>query len=87
MSSVRRLSLSVPCHLAEDLEYVRLRVGVSKSALVSVMLAEGLADIRELLESLPDRPSPDDIVRFRGASAEKAQARIDDLRALVPGED
>lgn len=83
MSTVRRISLSVPIRLAEDLDYVHKRIGVSKSALVSEMLGGGLSDIRGLLEDLPDSPTPDDVVRFRGASVEKAHARVSSLRDLV----
>jgi len=76
MSSIKRISLSIPIDLANDLDYVHRRVGVSKSALVSELLAGGLRDVRELLESLPEQPTPDDLVRLRGASADLVASRV-----------
>lgn len=87
MSTVKRISLSVPVALAEDLDYIHRRVGVSKSALVSELLTTGIGPLRELLETLPQHPTPDDLVRFRGASAEVAQARINALQTLIDGDD
>lgn len=83
MSTVKRISLSVPVDLARDLDYVHRRIGVSKSALVSLLLSEGLSDVRALLESIPDDPSPDDILRFRGASAELASARVNHFKSQL----
>tara|TARA_R100000664_G_C2740771_1_gene129303 strand:+ start:1236 stop:1493 length:258 start_codon:yes stop_codon:yes gene_type:complete len=83
MSTVKRITLSIPLDLAEDLDYLHKRVGVSKSAFVSSLLGEVCGDLRDLLESLPDEPSPDDIVRFRGASVELAQNRIARIQQRV----
>jgi len=83
MSTVKRMTLSVPVDLAKDIDYVHKRVGVSKSAFVSSLLAQGVHDLRELLESLPDEPSPDDIVRFRGASADLAKGRMEHFQSQL----
>lgn len=83
MSTVRRITLSIPVDLADDLSYVHQRIGVSKSAFVSSLLAEGVGDLRALLESLPDNPSPDDIVRFRGESAALVDSRVASCRSLL----
>ena len=69
MTSMSRLSLSVPPEVASDLTYLHRKLGISKSALVSRLLEGGLRDMRTLLESLPANPDPEDVVRFRGASA------------------
>lgn len=76
MSSFKRVSLSLPADLAADLEYVHQRVRVSKSALVATLLSQGVADLRKLFEDLPDDPTPDDIRRLRGASAELVGSRV-----------
>lgn len=76
MSTVRRVTFSLPIALADDLDYVHRRVGVSKSAFVSHLLGEAVRDLRKLLESLPPDPSVEDLVRFRGASAELTERRV-----------
>ena len=83
MSTVKRITLSLPVDLADDLTYVHRRVGVSKSAFVASLLAEGVHDLRALLEQLPDEPTPEDILRFRGASAELAEDRIQHFRGQL----
>ena len=85
MSTIKRLSLSVPLDLAADLDYVHRRIGVSKSALVSELLSPGLRDVRLLLESLPDDPTPDDLVRLRGASADLVADRVDRYQSQIEG--
>jgi len=79
MPKISRLSISVPPELASDLNYVHRRLSVSKSALVTSLLQDGLRDFRMLLESLPESPADEDIIRFRGASAEMVLARIASL--------
>jgi len=83
MSTVKRITLSVPVELADDLNYVHRRMGVSKSAFVSSLLVQGVTDLRNLLETLPEHPTPEDVVRFRGASAELAEGRIENFRSQL----
>lgn len=83
MSTVKRITLSVPIELARDLDYVQRRMGVSRSAFVSSILADGVRDLRELLESLPEQPTPDDVVRFRGKSIALVDQRIDTARSKL----
>ena len=60
----------VPPELASDLNFVHRRLGISKSALVTSLLQDGLRNFRLLLESLPPEPDDQDMRRFRGASAD-----------------
>ena len=85
MSGVKRVTLSLPTELADDLSYVHRRVGVSKSAFVSSLLSEGVHDLRKLLESLPDDPTPCDLVRFRGESVALAESRIQHFQDQLEG--
>lgn len=79
MTNIKRLSLSVPPEVASDLNFVHRRLNISKSALVTTLLQDGLRDFRMLLESLPPDPSTDDMIRFRGASAEVIETRVSSL--------
>jgi hypothetical protein len=83
MSTVKRITLSFPVELVRDLDYVHRRMGVSRSAFVASILAEGVRDLRVLLGSLPDQPTPDDVVRFRGKSIALVDQRIDDARSKI----
>jgi hypothetical protein len=83
--TIKRVTLSFPPELASDLNYVHRRIGVSKSALVSVLLGDALRDIRQLLESLPDEPDDKDLKRFRGASAVLVRERISNFQETIAG--
>lgn len=74
--NTKRLSLSVPPEVASDLNFVHRRLNISKSALVTTLLQDGLRDFRMLLESLPPEPDDQDMIRFRGASANVISSRI-----------
>lgn len=76
---VTRLSISCPQALASDLNFVSRRLSISKSAIVTTLLQEGLRDFRMLLESLPPDPDDKDMARFRGASAEMIVARMQSI--------
>jgi len=80
MTNVKRLSLSVPLEVSVDLNFVHRRLNISKSALVTSLLKDGLRDFRMLLEALPPVPDDTDMIRFRGASAKLISARMDALR-------
>lgn len=84
---MRKLSISVPDSMVSDLNYVSHRMGISKSALVSNLSADPIHDMREILESLPENPTPDEILRSRGASVDMVKKRISNLNQLVEGDD
>lgn len=83
MSTVKRITLSFPVDLVRDLDYVHRRLGVSRSAFVASIVSDGVRDLRELLETLPPNPTPDDVVRFRGNSIALVDQRIDDARSQL----
>lgn len=85
MSTIRRVTLSLPHQLVRDLNYVHRRIGVSRSVFVASLLSEAVHDLRLLLESVPDDPSVDDLVRFRGDSARLAESRVQALLSMSEG--
>ena len=58
-------------------------LGVSRSALVGEFLADGVSHVRKLLEIIPPNPTPADVLRLRGESADVIRARLDQLKGMT----
>jgi len=84
---MRKLSVSVPSMVVEDMDYITGRMKISRSALISNLINSPVHDMRVLLESIPDNPSPEDIIRSRGASADLVKKRLTEINQLVDGDD
>lgn len=82
MSKSRKVSLSLDATLVANLDYLSARMSVSRSALVTQLLLDGVAHMRRLVEVIPPNPTPADLVRMRGESVEEVRARIQNLQAL-----
>lgn len=85
---VIRTSLSLPNALARDLRDVAARLNISVSALVVQLLAEPMADLRQLLELVPEDVESLDAEqtrRLRGASADLIAKRVADAIREVGG--
>lgn len=67
-----------------ELDYLSKRLGVSKSALVNEILKESLPTMSEVFRLIPDAPTPEDVVRFRGESAKIVQQRLDFVKRTSP---
>lgn len=78
-----RMSFTLPPDVGANLRYLSSRVRVTRSALLADLLSEPLRDLRSLVEQIPAHPSPDDVVRFRGASEAIAKQRIDSLKGMT----
>lgn len=78
--SVRKLSLSLPAQLVDDVSYLAARFGCSRSALVGELLAEPVAVFKGIMESIPEDPTPEDVLRFRGQSVDLIRDRIAQLK-------
>ena len=77
-----RVSFTVPPQVRTNLDYLSARLGVSKSALISEMLEVPLSDLRELMEMVPENPTPEDVVRARGKSNSLIAHRLRNLRSI-----
>lgn len=78
-----KISVTVSPELVANLDYVAGRMGVSRSAIISEVLSGPIADMRTMLEQLPLDPTPADVVRFRGASAEVVKDRLTNLQGIA----
>ena len=81
----RRVTLSLRPNVADDLDYVASRLGISRSALASETLAESLGPLRQLLSALPaEGASPEEVSRrMRGASHDIIRDRLNHLRDVL----
>ena len=82
MPKMTKVSLSLPPSLVVNLDYLSARLGVSRSALVGQFLEDGVSEMRKLLEVIPPSPTPADMLRLRGESAEVVRARLSTLKGL-----
>lgn len=86
MSGLKRISISIPAELSDDLDYLSKRLEVSRSGLVSQMLLSAeLGKLRALLEAIPQQPSEGDIKRFRGDSRSVIEDQLQRLQSLQGG--
>ena len=83
MQKMRKISVTVSPALVADLDHVACRLGVSRSAIISELLAAPVHDMRAMLDQLPLNPTPADVVRFRGASAEVVRDRLSNLQGIA----
>lgn len=81
--NLSKISITVPPELVADLDYVSARLGVSRSALISEILPESLGIMRSMLEQVPLNPTPEDVLRFRGESAELVRGKIESLKGMT----
>jgi len=80
--NLSKISITIPPELLADLDYVSGRLGVSRSALIAEVLPDALGVMRKLLEQVPLNPTPDDVLRFRGESAEIVKQKIESIRGM-----
>lgn len=77
-----RISLTLSTDTKENIDYLTARMGVTRSSLISELLSQPAHDLRVLVESVPENPTPEDVIRAKGASRDLIKARIDNARDL-----
>ena len=86
MSDIKRVSLSLPSDLVEDVDYICSRLGLSRSGFISQLLLNlNVRSIRALVENVPEQPTADDVKRFRGSSAAYFEEQLQRLQELQGG--
>lgn len=78
-----RISLTLDAQTKDDIDYLSSRMGVTRSSLVSELLAEPAHDLRLLVESVPLNPTPEDVIRARGVSLELIRSRVENVKGLA----
>lgn len=74
--NVKRRTFSLNPALDEALTYLHRRLGVSKSAVVNELLTGPALDLQGLMSEVPEKPTPEDVVRLRGRSVELVKERM-----------
>lgn len=85
MSGFKRCSVSLPSDLVDDLDYISKRLRMSRSALLSSILAEGLPSLVQLVTVLPEdltKVTDVDARRFRGETADILSKQVADIIRL-----
>jgi hypothetical protein len=82
MSNLRKISVSIPESLVINLDYLAVRTGTSRSAIISEFLSDAVEQTRKLFELVPPNPTPADIVRMRGQSEQVIRDRLSSLQGL-----
>jgi hypothetical protein len=77
-----RVSFTIPPQVRANLDYLSDRLGVTKSALAAELLDTPLSDLRELMEMVPQNPTPEDLLRARGKSNSLIAHRLRNIRSL-----
>jgi len=83
MTKMVRMSFTVPPSLRDDLDYVAMRLGVSKSSVLTSMLSTALSDVVEILREVPLKPTARDSLRFRDSSVLRIHDRMRELDVIL----
>lgn len=83
MANMVRMSFTVPPSFRDDMDYVAMRLGVSKSSVLSSMMSEALSDMVLILRDIPPVPSEPDVLRFRDSSVSLINSRLGELKAVM----
>lgn len=79
----KRVTLSLSPETAASLDFIAHKLGASRSAIASDLLAEAVKPLAQLVRVLPEESGPDGALRMRGASADLIRDRLDHLRDLA----
>jgi len=79
----KRVSVSVPAEVWDEVIFVAGRMGISRSSLVTEALEGMVSAVVPLVKMTPKQPTPADVRRLRGASVELIKTKIAETMALL----
>lgn len=78
-----RCTFSLPTEMAQNISRIAKRMGISQSALLATLMEEPIANLAELVDDIPPKPTGADVKRLRGKSVDLIKRTVDDaLRDL-----
>ena len=69
MANLKKISVTLPAELSDDLTRASKRLGVSRSALLATVLEGALPPVMAITENMP---SPDDVASMQRYTREKS---------------
>lgn len=78
-----RCTFTLPVPLATGIARIAKRIGISQSALLAQLLEEPIADLVALVQSIPEDPTPGDVLRARGQSVDLIEQRVHEVLAAA----
>ena len=83
LMGMSKISVSLPTEIVSDLDYLAVRTGVSRSALIGQLLQESVPEVRRILELVPPNPTPAEMLRMRGQSEDLIRERLQSLKGMT----
>jgi len=78
-----RATFTLSAPTATGISYIAKRMGITQSALLNQLLAQPIADLKALLETIPPTPDHESVLRMRGASVDVINRRITELQGVL----
>jgi len=75
-----RTSFSIPRELYDELGEASETLGITKSAIVSQILSQGVSAILAVAKHIPKENTPEELKRFRGKSGEVIEEKLRQFR-------
>lgn len=84
MSKTKRMSMTIPETVFNDLEYVSRHLRVSRSSLISEILGSNIGSIRTIIEQcIPDGSDLNDDASSLARDPEKVRSYLDSLSSAL----
>ncbi len=83
--SVKRVTLSLPIRVLDDLDFVSKTLGLSRSSFVSGMLSSSLPPLVPICHNMSSKDSSGDSKRYRGDAKEEIKTLVQNLQDLAEG--
>lgn len=85
MAETRRITMTIPAGLVEKLDRLSSLCHISRSALVTELLAESVEAL-DLALGVMKTPSPENVRRYRGDSIQLVEQKVSELKRLLDGD-
>jgi hypothetical protein len=87
-TKAKRLNLTLPPNMYDNLTYVARRMGISASSLVFNIGNDSIAHMASIMRSIPETGATDTIIkRLRGESISYIQEKYDGVMGDLGGDD
>jgi hypothetical protein len=78
----KKITFSIPPQFADDLDFLSSRLKITRSAMLTSIAADATHDLRDLVSSVPENPTPEDLLHAKGRSQALIDDRIESAKGL-----